>query len=180
MLLIRISQHFNYKPLFSGFVYLNWMNLVVLKVGAYNPQAKAQQAQPRPSVLISVWATGPDRDAQTMQAASGSGSTGQPYPGRRSQPSGASSSCPRLSRMSALVLSHPVPASLPKFTAAPDTGAAWVQLSVSSSPLLNLLNDSPVSKTTIFACSPGYWGTRIRSGGWGTSAVLQELEATNS
>lgn len=35
MLSIRISQHFNYKPLFSGFVYLNWMNLVLWKVSAY-------------------------------------------------------------------------------------------------------------------------------------------------
>lgn len=38
------------------------MNLVLLKVSAYNPQASAQQAQPRPSVLISGGAAAPGPD----------------------------------------------------------------------------------------------------------------------
>lgn len=78
MLSIRISQHFNYKPLFSGFVYLNWMNLVLLKVSAYDPQARAPHvAQPHPGVLISVWATGPEPGCPSH---AGSGSSGHPSP----------------------------------------------------------------------------------------------------
>lgn len=183
MLSIRISQHFNYKPLFSGFVYLNWMNLVLLKVSAYNAQARVQQAQPCPSVRMSMWDTGPEWGCPNHAGSFWQWEHWPPL--QRSQVP-----APRCLQLWLLSQSLPyvcsrAQSSSPRFSPQIHSlpwqrtclGAdAQQHLSVTSSPLLNLLSDSPVSKATfIFFCSPDYWGTRIRRKGWETSVVLQEL-----
>ena len=186
MLSIRISQHFNYKPLFSGFVYLNWMNLVLLKVSAYNPQATVQQAQPRPSVLMPMQATGPELGCPN-HAGSFWQWEHQP-PLRRSQ-------VPALPCLQLWLLSQGLPyvcsraqSSSPSFS--PDSfppltpglpgcrspAAAFchfLTFAEFAQPFTCLKNSN------YFFCSPGYWSTRIRRGGWETSAVLQELGLLN-
>lgn len=104
MLSIRISQHFKYKPLLLGFIYLNWINLVLLEVSAYNPQARAQQAQPCPS------ATGPELGCPKHMSSSCSRNTSHPCAGRSSQLCCQLQLLPRLCHIAALMLGQPIPA----------------------------------------------------------------------